>query len=95
MNIRWARSATRQLTEAHAYVASDNPAAADRIVSKIEDAVDQLSDYPHSGRQGRIKDTRELAVLDSPYLIVYRIKSKNTLHVLAILHGKRRWPGSF
>ncbi len=95
MNIRWARGATRQLTEAHAYIAADNPAAADRLVSKIEDAVEQLSDYPHSGREGRVKDTRELAVLDSPYLIVYRIRNKNTLQVLAILHGKRRWPESF
>jgi toxin ParE1/3/4 len=95
MNIRWARGATRPLTEAHAYIAADNPDAADRLVSKVEDAVEQLSAYPRSGREGRVKDTRELAVLDSPYLIVYRIRSKDTVHVLAILHGKRRWPDSF
>lgn len=95
MSIRWARGTTRQLTEAHAYIAADNPAAADRLVSKIEDAVEQLGAYPRSGREGRVKDTRELAVLDSPYLIVYRIRNKNTVQILAILHGKRRWPESF
>jgi toxin ParE1/3/4 len=95
MTISWARDATRQLATAHAYIAADNPRAADQLVLKIVAAVGQLRIHPHLGREGRVKNTRELVILNSPYVVAYRIKDESTIQVLAVLHGKRSWPEGF
>jgi toxin ParE1/3/4 len=84
----------RQLAAAHEYVAADNSEAADYLVGKIMGAVEQLSIFPQCGREGRVRNTGELAVVGSPYIIAYRIKS-DVIQILAILHGRRRWPQRF
>ncbi len=95
MTIRWARGATRQLAAAHACIAADSPKAADQLVLKITEAVKLLAAHPNAGREGRVKNTRELAIVGTPYLVAYRIKNRDTIQVFAVLHGKRRWPDSF
>jgi addiction module RelE/StbE family toxin len=95
MTIQWAEDAVRQLTAAHAYVAADNPRAADRLLLQITQAVKQLSSHPRAGREGRVKNTRELVIVNTPYIVAYRIQDESTIQVLAVLHGKRRWPESF
>jgi toxin ParE1/3/4 len=95
MTIKWARDATRQLAAAHAYVEADNPSAADRLVLRVVESVARLASYPLAGREGRVKGTRELVIVDTPYIVAYRIRSKNVIQVLAVLHGKRRWPDTF
>lgn len=95
MTIQWAKDATRQLVAAHAYVAADNASAADRLLLRIMQAVNLLSSQPRAGREGRVRNTRELVISGTPYIVAYRIKSRSTIQVLAVLHGKRRWPESF
>jgi addiction module RelE/StbE family toxin len=95
MTIRWAKDATLQLAATHAYVAADNAKAADRLLRQITDSVRMLGSHPNAGRQGRVKNTRELVIASTPYIVAYRIQSKNVIQVLAVLHGKRRWPESF
>jgi toxin ParE1/3/4 len=95
MTIRWAKDATGQLVAAHAYVAADNPAAADRLLLRITQAVKHLAHHPLAGRAGRVGNTRELMIVNTPYIVAYRIKDRSTIEILAILHGKRRWPDSF
>jgi toxin ParE1/3/4 len=95
MTIRWARDATRQLAAAHAYVAADNRRAADRLLLQITDAVKLLSTHPNAGREGRVKNTRELVIVNTPYIVAYRIKNHEGIQILAVLHGKLRWPESF
>ena len=94
MKIRWTKSAVRQLTAAYDYVAAENREAADHVLGRIMDAVRQLAVSPQCGREGRIRNTRELVVVDTPYLVAYRVKSE-AIHILAILHGRRRWPQRF
>jgi addiction module RelE/StbE family toxin len=95
MTIQWAKDATRQLAAAHGYVAADGPGAAERLLSRITQTVKQLSTHRHAGREGRIKNTRELVIVNTPYIVAYRIKNESNIQVLAVLHGKRRWPESF
>ena len=95
MTIRWAKDATRQLAAAHTYVAADSLDAADRLLLQITQAVKQLSSHPRAGREGRVKNTRELVIVNTPYIVAYRIKDESTIQVLVVLHGKRRWPESF
>jgi toxin ParE1/3/4 len=95
MTIQWAKDATRQLVAAHAYIAADNQTAADRLLVRITQAVNLVGSHPRAGREGRVRNTRELVVHGTPYIVAYRIKSRSTIQVLAVLHGKRRWPESF
>jgi toxin ParE1/3/4 len=95
MTIRWARSAVRQLEAAREFIAADNPKAADQVLLQIVESVGQLSGHPRMGREGRVKDTRELVILNTPFIIAYRIKDEKSIEVLAVLHGKRRWPEEF
>jgi len=94
MTIQWAKDATRQLLAAHACVAADNPSAALRLLLRITQAVNHLGTHPRAGREGRVRDTRELVIPGTPYIVAYRIK-RAAIQVLAVLHGKRRWPESF
>jgi addiction module RelE/StbE family toxin len=88
---RWLRKALQDLVDAHSYVALDNPAAASRLVEQIQDGVSRLADFPLMGRVGRVRDTRELAIAGTPYLVVYQVELKKIV-VLTILHGARKWP---
>jgi len=60
-------------------------------VSRIVTAVASLTSFPERGRPGRAPDTRELVVARTPYIIAYKVQH-DTIHIVAILHGARRWP---
>ena len=94
MRILWTKLALSDLQSVRDYIADDHPDAADEVVEKIGRAVESLSSYPHLGRAGRVKETRELVVAGTPYVVPYRIK-KDRLEILAVLHGSRRWPTDF
>jgi len=49
-----------------------------------------LQNHPEAGRQGRVKNTRELIIVKTPYIVVYNILSDSLL-ILRILHGARKW----
>jgi toxin ParE1/3/4 len=51
----------------------------------------QLPRMPESGRLGRVPGTRELVVTGSPYFLPYRIVG-DTIQILRVMHGARRWP---
>lgn len=48
-----------------------------------------------AGRTGRVSDTRELVIAGTPYVVAYRITHQSEVQILAVLHGKRRWPDAF
>lgn len=54
-------------------------------------AVGRLADYPAMARSGRVPGTRELAVVGTPYTVVYRIEPSSVV-ILRVLHGAQRWP---
>jgi toxin ParE1/3/4 len=94
MRIEWTELAVGDLLALRAYIGSENPGAAERMVRRIVDLVEtQLSRMPESGRFGRVEDTRELVVSGTPYIVVYRIIG-HVVTVLRVLHGARRWPDS-
>jgi addiction module RelE/StbE family toxin len=86
--------AVNQLQDIFDYISEENPAAAERTVRRIHEAILRTARMPRAGRIGRVSGTREIAVSGTPYLFAYAIV-KNTIHVLAILHGAQEWPESF
>jgi addiction module RelE/StbE family toxin len=91
--IRWTLRALRRLDQAAAYIAEDDPQAAERVVARLISGVELLSDQPAMGRAGRIKGTRELVFADVPYIIPYRI-TPTAIEILTVMHSSQNWPDS-
>ena len=94
MRLSWSRAALHDLTELRAYIAKDRPRAAAGVARRILQVVSHLERHPRMGRPGRVEGTRELVVGGTPYLVAYRIRGE-TLELLRVLHGARKWPDRF
>ncbi len=94
MRVRWARAASRHLEEVADHIARDRPAAADSVVKQIVEHAEELADFPQIGRAGRVDGTRELVVVGTPYIVVYRVRG-GEVEIAAVFHGARKWPESF
>jgi addiction module RelE/StbE family toxin len=94
MRIVWLYRAIIDLGSARAYIARDNPQAANRAGRRITSAVAALADNPAVGRPGRVAGTRELVIAGTSYIVPYRVRG-NTVQILRVLHAARRWPEGF
>jgi len=93
--IEWTEQATRQLDQAHDYIAlSNSEEVVSRITMQIVSSVKQLAVYPMSGRAGRVRGTRELVNSNTPFILAYAIE-KTDIVVLAVYHGAQHWPEGF
>lgn len=93
VSVRWTRRALRQIEEAYAYLHERNPAAADAVMLRVDQALDALPSHPEMGKPGRIEGTRELTVTGTPFIVPYRMR-EGRIEILAFLHAARKWPGS-
>ena len=89
--VRWTAHAHRRLLEIGLYIEAHNPATAARVIGAITMRVDRLGREPGRGRPGRIRGTRELVVVGTPYIVAYLVHA-NEIEVLTIQHGSQRWP---
>jgi toxin ParE1/3/4 len=94
MEIVWRPTALNDLESIREFIAQENPQAATRVHSAIRSAVDPLAGYPNLGRAGRVDGTRELIVVDFPYIIVYRVLEEQ-VRILSVMHTSRQWPRRF
>ena len=91
MRVRWLRRALRNLEEEADYIARDGPQAAAQVVERIATSVDLLASQPALGRPGRVPGTRELIITGTQYIVPYRVRD-DTIEILRVFHGARRWP---
>lgn len=91
MRVEWLPEAERSLTAQLEWIAEHNPWAALDMGDAIHAAVGRLADYPAMARSGRVAGTRELVVVGTPYMVVYRIEPSAVV-ILRVLHGAQRWP---
>lgn len=94
MRVRWLRRALHNLDEEAEYIARDDPDAAARIVDRIATSVERLATHPALGRTGRVPGTRELMLSGTPYVVPYRVRGE-TVEILRVFHGARKWPEKF
>ena len=94
MRIKWLRAALRNLDEEAAYIAADDPKAAQFVVQRVLSAVALLAEQPALGRPGRVADTRELVISKTRYIVPYRVRGQ-TVEVLRVFHTSRRLPQSW
>jgi toxin ParE1/3/4 len=94
MEVVWRQVALNSLERARAYIAQDNPAAAERVREQILNAVRDLADMPNMGRPGRVEGTRELVVAGTPYIVAYTVLD-NQVAIIAVQHSAQKWPDRF
>ena len=90
MKVKWTRPALTDFIEAQAYIAKDNPQAAQTVAQRLWDAAQQLADHPQIGRAGHAPGTREWVVAQTPYLVVYRLRN-GAIEILRLWHTRRDW----
>ena len=82
------------LPAVYAFIARDNPKAAEEVLNAVEASFEQLARQPECGviyptRNPQLQDVRMLPVNAFPnYLIFYRIEA-DAVRVLYVLHGAR------
>ena len=91
MQIRWLRTALRDLDAEVTYLAERDPKAAERLYALIRERVAFLAQFPDLGRPGRVFGTRELVLERYPYIIPYRVKNE-IVEILRVFHTSRRQP---
>ncbi len=91
MKIRWLNLALADLDNIFEFIAEDKPVAAKKVVQLIWDSVKMLKDHPEMGRAGRVAETRELIINNTPFIVPYRVKD-NTIQILRVIHSARKWP---
>ncbi|MDA2918902.1 type II toxin-antitoxin system RelE/ParE family toxin [Desulfobacterota bacterium AH_259_B03_O07] len=94
MKLKWTRLALQDLRHLHEYIADDDPSAASRMVTRMQEATERLKNHPQMGRPGRVQGTRELVIAGSPYVVVY-ILGDTEIQISAIIHSAMRWPDTF
>jgi plasmid stabilization system protein ParE len=94
VHVRWLEVALDSLFDEAEYISQDSPAAADRTVVAILNAVEILKRFPASGRPGRVAGTRELVVSGTPYIVPYRVRG-DAVELLLVFHAARKWPSQF
>jgi len=99
MEIFWRAEALEHLEHIREYIARDNPRKAldvwERIYEYAEEQLLVTETVKRLSKSGKVEGTRELVVQDYPnYIIVYRIH-ETEIEILAVRHGKRKWPTSF
>ena len=92
MTVVWSPRAVGHLAGLRAYIAQDNPAAAGRVAEMLLVAIERLAEFPNAGRSGRVTGTRELVIPGTAYPIPYRVRG-DRLEIVAVFHGRQRWPG--
>jgi addiction module RelE/StbE family toxin len=91
MQVEWSIFAQADRDAIFDYIEADSPQAAIAVDDRTRTQVETLAQFPQSGRPGRIKGTRELVIHRTPYIVAYRIAG-DTVRILRVLHGARRWP---
>ena len=71
------------------YIAQDSPAIARRFILRIFDRIDQLSEYPQSGKfVPEIHDQSIRELLLNKYRIIYQL-NEDKINILRVVHGAR------
>jgi len=89
--LEWRPQASADLLEIVAYIADDNPDAAQELKDEIEAKADKLPDHPRLYKPSvRVKGLREL-IVRSHYIVLYR-ESPELVEVVNVIHARRQWP---
>jgi plasmid stabilization system protein ParE len=70
MKVRWTEAAALDLERIAAYLFENALGRAETLVREIYSAPSSLLTFPHRGRPGKKRGTRELVLSPLPYIVV-------------------------
>ncbi len=85
----WSETAIEDLKSIHEYIALDSPKYATQFTNKLIERIDQLEEFPRSGRvvpEFNNQDIREL--IEGQYRIFYKVFSDHIL-IARIHHSSK------
>ena len=91
MRLSYLSAAVWDLASIRAYIAADDPAAAQRVGKRLSAAINGLGKLPSLGKLGRVPNTRELVtpkIGKTVYVVVYRVRA-DRVEILRVLPGMR------
>lgn len=92
MKIIWSPLAIERASEIAEYIAQDSVSAAENWINAVFEKVEQLKQFPDSGRVvPEIKNESIRELIYANYRIVYQVEEKQ-VNVLTIRHGKQILP---
>lgn len=91
--IEWTESSWKDLDGVTDYLRGEGVPFEDveEYIKRIFKAPEHLSTLPGAGKPGKMPNTREWLVMDTPYALIYRVKG-NTVQILRVMHGSRQFP---
>ena len=79
------------LTDIWTYIARDNPAAADKLIRKINDTFELLATNPEIGiRQDELRPGLRCKPVRKNYLVFYEV-ADHDIRILRVMHGARKY----
>ena len=90
MRLEWLPAAQEDRDAIYDFINAESRRGALRVDNAIEQQADRLVEYPYSGRMGRALDTRELIVVGTPCIVIYRVDTDRIL-VLRVIHTAQSW----
>ena len=84
----WTERASAWLKDIHDYISQDNPAAADRTVTALQNKASLLANFPELG--SKYEGTRERNIrilLYGHYRIAYVIGDDETIGIVGVFHA--------
>ena len=89
----WKEDAKESLQRNIEYYAAEDPQTAYRVMDEVIARSLTLLDHQKLGRPGRIKNTRELVINNTPFIFVYALKGQD-IEIINVLHGAQQWPST-
>ena len=92
--VEWTEAAAEDLGGILDYLLDEKLpfAAVEDYVARIYNAHGEFAALPGAGKPGRAPGTREWRVKDTPYELVYRVRT-GRVQILRVMHDSRQFPG--
>ena len=94
LKVIWSPEAIADLDDLTAFIARDNPTAAEKTGRAILDKTRYLPDFPLMGRmvpERKKPDIRE--IFHGPFRIIYRVRRRHgVVEIMRVWHGARGTP---
>jgi toxin ParE1/3/4 len=88
VKVEWSPLALDRVSDIARFIARDNPAAAERWINELFDAVERLAEFPESGRivpEVGVQRIREL--IFGAYRVIYSVRGK--VEILTVRRGSQ------
>jgi plasmid stabilization system protein ParE len=91
--VRFSLESLADLENIAAHIELDNPAAARRVINRIEELCYGLGQFPRLGRPSNVAGARKLLVPEWDYKIIYEVVPEpGHIAILRVYHGARNLP---